>query len=128
MISYRALCWAAAGLQLILFVALLTLPEMILELFAVPSTSSAEFLARRAAVLFLGNTILCFRFAELEAGALRRKICQALALMWLVLAALGLGELLRGFAGLGILPAIVTETIFGILFLLHGIRKADSLE
>lgn len=75
-----------------------------------------DFLARRAAMLFLGIAILSFLARDAPASILRNAIAIAFAVMLLGLAATGLYEYARGYAGPGIWIAIVTEVAFAVAF------------
>lgn len=102
---------------LVLCVILLSVPEVIFELFNVDDNSSAFFFGRRAAMLFLGIAVLSWVGRNASHSESRQAICLGLATSMLALAILGIFEYLRGFAGVGILLAVITEVcLFSMYF------------
>ncbi|GGY83128.1 hypothetical protein GCM10011613_29990 [Cellvibrio zantedeschiae] len=117
MIGFKALSIFTAALALILFLSLLFVPEPIFFIFQLTETGSAFFIARRAAMLFLGIAILSWLGRAQPHSQSRQSICMGLGVMMLGLACLGLFEYLRGFAGPGIGLAVITEAIIGVAYL-----------
>ena len=117
MIKFKPLSIFTAILSLILFFSLLFLPEPIFFIFHIPEADSAFFIARRAAMLFLGISVLCWLGRGAANSPSRQSVCMGLAVAMLGLACLGVFEYLRGFAGLGIGLAVITEVIIGAAYL-----------
>lgn len=116
MIGFKPLSIITAALSLVLFSLLLFLPEPIFLIFQIPETDSAFFIARRAAMLFLGIGILSWLGRDAHHSALRQSVCLGLAVAMIGLAGLGTGEYLRGYAGIGISLAVLTEALIGIAY------------
>jgi len=57
MIEFKKLSTITAFITFVLFLVLLLLPEIIFILFQIPENSSAFFISRRAAMLFLGIAV-----------------------------------------------------------------------
>lgn len=107
--TFKTLCMITAALSISLFAILLLYPPLIYSIFAIPGHESADLLARRAAMLFLGVAVLSWNSKGANAAQTQRAFALGTIVMMTGLAAVGLFELARGFAGLGILFAIVTE-------------------
>ena len=122
--SFKTLSLISATIAALLFLTLLLAPGLIFWLFAVDSHESAEFIARRAAMLFLGLAVLNYLARNTPPSQLRRALSLGMASTMLGLALLGTVELLCGFAGIGIVPAILTETLLGLAYLSYWRRQA----
>lgn len=107
---------AAATVCATLFLALLFVPFLVWQLFGIAGSAEIDFLARRAAMLFLGLAIITWQMAGIEDLKARRAISFALSVTMAGLALSGLAEYVRGFAGPGILAAAVAETVFSLLY------------
>lgn len=107
---------AAATVCATLFLALLFVPILVWQLFGIAGSPGIDFLARRAAMLFLGLAIITWQVAGIEDLNARRAISFALSVTMAGLALSGLAEYVRGFAGPGILAAAVAETAFSLLY------------
>jgi len=118
MLNYKIVSIASAILTSILFLSLLLMPDLIFWIFSIETTEAANFIARRASILFLGLAILSFLSRNTPHSSLRQNIILAMFVLWSLMALLGLFELVRGFAGLGILLAITAEIIFAISYFL----------
>jgi hypothetical protein len=111
--TYPLLARATAGLSLALAMVLLCGPAIIFWLFSLDASLTGEVLARRAAVLFLGFTLLLWQLRDLAPHSPSAKaIAKSMAAVMLSLALLGLTELALGRVGTGILIAIATELAF----------------
>jgi len=117
MISFKDLSLIMSVIAILLFAVLLLAPNLIFILFAVEGNESAYFLARRAALLFLGYALISFAARNAQASAARQAISVGIAVAMLSLAVLGLVELSRGYAGIGILLAISAELFIGLSYL-----------
>lgn len=113
---YRNLSIATAGLSLYLFVCLLFFPGAIFALFGLQGAESAEIMSRRASMLFMGFSVICWSAHDVENSAARQAVSAGLAVAMLGLAGIGLFELGRGAVGPGVLPAIAAEVTIGSLY------------
>ncbi|MCF6273722.1 MAG: hypothetical protein L3J37_11145 [Rhodobacteraceae bacterium] len=116
-LSFKTLSIVSAAIAGALFLTLLFVPGLVFWLFQIPASDSAVFLARRAAVLFLGFGIIMWRIRDVEASPAIQAICVGWGVAMLGLAALGSMEFLRGFAGIGIFAAVAIETFLGVSYL-----------
>ncbi|GLQ18726.1 hypothetical protein [Maritalea porphyrae] len=114
--TFRTLCLLTAALSISLFAILLLYPPLIYSIFAIPAHESADLLARRAAMLFLGVAVLSWNFRGANAPQTQRAFSLGTIVMMLGLASVGIFELARGFAGFGILFAIITELAIAAAF------------
>ncbi len=125
MLSFRLVSSLTAFIASLLFIVLLFVPEIAFTLFAVEENQSAFFIARRAAMLFLGIAVVAWVGRDAPHSASRQALCIGLTVAMLALVALGTAELIRGFAGVGILLAIITEALLAGLYLrLYLINRA----
>lgn len=115
--SYKAVSLAASVLYLTLFACLLLSPGLIYWLFGIPGHSSADLLAKRAAMLFLGLAVLSFVGRDAPPSNLRRTVVIALSTTLVGLIGVGVYEFMTGTAGAGIWCAIAGETVFLGLYL-----------
>jgi len=116
MIKFKMVSVITAAITLTLCLVLLLAPEAIFKLFSVDENSSALFIGRRAAMLFLGISVITWLGRNSPHSESRQAICLGLAISMLSLAVLGTIEYLRGFAGLGISLAVITEAILALLY------------
>ncbi|MCF6233039.1 MAG: hypothetical protein L3J36_08075 [Rhodobacteraceae bacterium] len=105
-----------AGLFLLLGATLVFLPEMVYWLFGLPQNELGDFLAKRAAMLFLGFSVLCFLSRNTQSTDVRRIVSAAVWVSMGGMALIGAYEFLRGYAGIGIWMAIMIETVTSVLF------------
>ena len=80
-------------------------------------------MSRRASILFLGLAAITFLARDEPDSAARRAIATSIFITMTGLAFLGLIELMRGTAGLGILLAILAEAVFASLYLPFALRR-----
>ena len=117
MIEFKKLSTIMAIITFVLFLLLLVVPEIIFILFQIPENTSAFFISRRAAMLFLGISVFSWLGRNSLHSELRQAICLGLSISMLSLAGLGLFELFRGFSGIGIILAVITELFLGVAYL-----------
>ena len=117
MFKFSTLSGVTALVALILFTILLVAPQLIFLLFAVEGNDAAYFISRRAAMLFLGIALIAYTSRNAVHSTSRQAICLGLGSAMLALFVLGAFELFRGFVGVGILPALVTELAIGSSYL-----------
>lgn len=102
-------CKMLTGLFGGLFVFLLLAPGVIFWLFGVPQSETADLIARRAAMLFLGLAVISWSARNAPPSGFRRGFSLGIVVSMLGLAGVGSYEFLRGFADWPILLAVVVE-------------------
>ena len=116
MIKFKIVSAITAVIALTLCLVLLLTPEVIFMLFSIDENSSAFFIGRRVAMLFLGISVITWVVRNASHSESRQAVCLGLAISMLSLAVLGTIEYLRGFAGFGISLAVITEAILALLY------------
>ena len=116
MIKFKIVSAITAVIALTLCLVLLLTPEVIFMLFSIDENSSAFFIGRRVAMLFLGISVITWVGRNASHSESRQAVCLGLAISMLSLAVLGTIEYLRGFAGFGISLAVLTEAILALLY------------
>ena len=99
-----------------LFLTLLFAPQIIIWLFGVPQSETAELLARRAAMLFLGFAVISWSARNAPPSPLRSGISLGVVAAMVGLACTGIYEFSRDFASWSILLAVVGECAFALIF------------
>jgi hypothetical protein len=110
--TFEMLCKLAGTITAALCFTLLFAPGLIHWLFQIDSTSGADVMSRRAAMLFAGLSTLAFLTSEATTSELRRTTCAVVCITMAGLAVLGLFEWIRGAVGAGIILAITVELFF----------------
>lgn len=123
-ISFQNVCSAVAAIFLALSVTLIALPDVVYWLFSLQGNDLGNFLTKRAGVLFLGLSILCFLARNSDNSEVRRIVSASVGTATCVMALLGIYELARGNAGAGILVAVFIEIVVAALFLRIWIQTA----
>lgn len=108
--SFSALLFATLG------VLLFAMPSVIFWMFELQQHELGDFLARRAALLFLGLTVLCFLARNSQHHEVQRIVSVSMCVSMGAMAMLGAYEALRGYAGPGIWGAIFVEVCVSALF------------
>ncbi|TMO69057.1 hypothetical protein [Pseudoalteromonas aurantia] len=116
MIKFKIVSVITSVIALTLCLVLLIAPEVIFMLFNIDENSSAFFIGRRTAMLFLGISVITWVARNAPHSDSRQAVCLGLVISMLSLALLGTIEYLRGFSGLGISLAVITETILAVLY------------
>lgn len=116
MLKYKIVSMSTAFIAMTLCIVLLLYPEIIFRLFNIQEESSEFFIARRAAMLFLGISVFSWVGRNAVHSESRQAICLGLAVTMFTLALLGTVEYIRGYAGIGIFLAVVTEFILSALY------------
>ena len=109
MVTYWKLSVITASLSITLAIFLLLAPEPIFLIFGVAGNESAYFISRRASMFFVGYAAIALLSRHEPPSASRQSISFGIATSMAGFATLGLLELLRGFAGPGILLPIAVE-------------------
>ncbi|MBO6637394.1 MAG: hypothetical protein JJ920_05610 [Roseitalea sp.] len=107
--SYRLTSSLTALIFLALCLVLIFVPQLIYWLFGLAGNTVSDFLAKRAAFLFLGLAVLCFAARNTHSTEVRGVVSLAVLASMGSMALLGMLELWRGHAGPGILVAIAAE-------------------
>jgi hypothetical protein len=121
--SFENSCKAVTVLFAVLFVLLLATPEFIFWLFSVPQSQTANLIARRAAMLFLGFAVISWSARNAPDSPLRRGYSLGIVVSMVGLASTGTYEFLRGFANWPIMLAAATECAFALIFLRYTWRS-----
>lgn len=116
MITYKTLSLITANLSITLAIFLLLVPEPIFLIFGVAGNESAYFISRRASMLFAGYAAIAFFSRHEPPSASRQSISFGIGTSMVGFGALGLFELLRGFAGPGILLPMVVELFLALSY------------
>lgn len=116
MIHFKTINLITSVIALILFLILMLGPEVIFFLFGISSDDSALFMSRRSAVLFLALAVLAWFIRNNEDLETQQAVCLSFVTMMAGLAALGIIEYGRGYAEMGIVIAVLTETILGVVY------------
>jgi len=114
---FKAMCLISTLVAATLFVALSIAPGLIYGLFEVTPHETANFIGRRAAMLFAGMAVLGFLGASARSEEARMIVGLSIAVAMFGLGLIGLYEFARGFAGAGILLAVGGEFAICIGFL-----------
>ncbi|KGJ86821.1 hypothetical protein [Colwellia psychrerythraea] len=99
-----------------IFYLLFKTPENFLSDVGVTGSEAAYFVARRAAMLMLGVSVLMFFSRNLQNGQARQAIALSLVVTMSSLALLGSYEFSRGFVNEGIIGAIIIESMLAMAF------------
>lgn len=116
--TYQIMSYLTAALYFYLFVMLLFFPGSFLNDLGIQSTASADFLARRAAMLMLGFAVLAFLGRKVSDSMARQVMAIAISINMAGFAVMGLVEFGRGFANTGILTAVIIESILAVSYFL----------
>jgi len=126
MINFKTTSALNAIVLFLLFSALLIFPKIIFVLFQIPENDSAFFIARRAAMLFLGLAVITWTGRHASHSSLRQSVCAGLSTTMFALALLGVCEFIRGLAGPGILLAVIGELFLGGLYINIWLKKRKN--
>ena len=120
--TFKHLSTFTSALSLALFAVLLFSPATLMMLMELEAPPEAAFLARRAAMIFLGISVMSWLARDQPPSPMRRAYRIGVSTLMFALAALGVAEFARGFAGAGIFIAITTEILLAGLML----RSSDD--
>lgn len=110
MSSFHVFACTIAGLTTLLSLVLLLVPEIIITLFGMEQAVAASVMGRRAAMLFLGYSVMLWSVSNAPHSAARQSILKGIAALMLGLACAGVFEFLRGTATWPIVLASVGES------------------
>ncbi|MEP4249309.1 hypothetical protein [Tateyamaria sp.] len=114
--SFQQVSTIASLLFLLLFVTLVLVPEIVYWLFKMQGNELGDFLAKRAGMLFLGLSILCFYSRKTKSREVEKIVSLSVGTAMGAMALLGVYELFWGHAGLGILVAVFIEVLIAASF------------
>ena len=116
MIKFKMVSIITAVIAFTLCGVLILTPEVLFMLFNIDENSSAFFIGRRSAMLFLGISVLTWVGRNAEHSDSRQAVCLSLSVSMFALSFLGVAEYLRGYTGIGILLAVMTEVVLALLY------------
>lgn len=116
MINFKYVSVAAACLYITLFLSLLLVPDFIFWIFDIDGDESARFISRRAAMLFFGFAVISWLGREASHSSMRQAVILGMAATMATMALTGLYEFARGYAGAGILLAVMAELAFAVAY------------
>ena len=125
MLEFKNISLMTSVITLVLCVILILAPEVIFLIFDVEESNSAFFIGRRAAMLFLGLSVLLWVGRNAPHSESRQAICLGLAVSMFGLAVLGIAEYARDYASLGIFLAVATEIALAALYFRVWLRHKD---
>ena len=117
--SFQYLATAAAIICFALAIVWLLAPQLLLSLWGVAYSHSVGLVSRRGAALFLGIGIMLFLARNAEPSPSRTALSAGFIVGCLALASLGVFELVKKRAGIGILSAVLVEVVLAIAFLIQ---------
>ncbi|MCB1350839.1 MAG: hypothetical protein KDK11_20185 [Maritimibacter sp.] len=120
--QWRTTCGAMVALSAALVGALLFASGVLWWTFGVAGQADGDFAFRRAGMLFVLIGLVALAMRDAPPSRLRARLALAFAAGMAGLVVLGLGEVLRGFAGPGALAPVIAETGFGIAFARHWLH------
>ncbi|WP_322893753.1 MULTISPECIES: hypothetical protein [unclassified Yoonia] len=113
---FRAVAVLTAVICLALFGVLLTNGGQYVATFAIAPDQGADFVARRAAPVFVGLAVILWMLRDLPVGTARDGICIGMIVLWLGIAVTGVFEFASGQAGAAILIASAAEVLGALAF------------
>jgi hypothetical protein len=114
---FRITAIVSAIVFLALFGLLLVDGRLYVATYGVPQDAGADFLARRAAPLFLGLAVILWMLRDLPVGATRDALCLGMVPLWFGIAATGVYEYATGQASAAVLVAAAAAILIGGVFL-----------
>jgi len=126
-LRFHTVCTLVCALCLALALIWMWVPELLLQSWNVGYTEATGLLARRSAALFLGIAVMLARLRASPPSVARTAVADGFAVTCGILAALGLGEMWAGHAGVGILSAVAVEllTAWGLV---SSVRRKPAPE
>ncbi len=114
LLSFKLISIATAALMLMSALMMGFAPKYVFLLFALEGNDIIGLFMRSVAILFFGLAVLSWTGRNAVHSQLRQTICIGMMVIMGGLAVLGFGEFARGFAGIGILGAAITEALFAM--------------
>ena len=91
-------------------------PQLLLSLWAVDFSEPVALMCRRAAALFAGIGVMLFQVRHAAPSPVRSAVAAGFIVACILLASLGVTELVPGHAGPGILLAVAVEITLALAF------------
>lgn len=117
MLSFHADAIIAAIVCFVLTITWIFAPKLLLSIWGVCYSHPVGLISRRGGALFLCLGVMLFLARNAAPSPARTAITTGFIVGCLALACLGIFELVRKRAHLGILSAVMTEIILAILFI-----------
>ena len=117
-ISFKHIALLSASICIALALIWLLMPNLLLSLWAVEFSEPVGLVSRRASPLFAGMGLMLFKLRHVGPCPARAAVSSGLMLTCLMLALLGIIELVIGHAGPGILLAVIVEIALALGFCL----------
>ena len=114
--KFKVMGMVTSALYFYLFISLLLFPESILGDFGIIGNESVYVLARRASMLMLGFCCLLFLSRNTPPSVVRQAISFSIGLNMAGFALMSSFELVRGFAEMSVLCAIVIEVLVATIY------------
>ncbi len=124
--KFRTVTMMATALCLTLCILLCFAPTLIYRLFELNGSPTSDLLAKRAAMLFLGYTVLLFASRDIRAEETIKVISLTMCVTFAGLIGVGCFEYFTGTAGPGIWLAIGGEFFFIILFVAAWLNRKNN--
>ena len=125
-ISFRQLGIVTSALFLVLALTWMFAPQRLMETWGIVSTPMLELVGRRAAALYAGVAVMFWLARNAPPSPARAAMSKGLALACLILAALGIVELVAGHVTAGILIAVAIEVTLAVALLLVGVAHTEE--
>ncbi len=113
---YKLLCIGTSILFINLFVLLFFQSDTFITDIGLEPSLASLVLARRAAILMLGFSVLTLASRNLLPSKERQIICLTIAIIFFGLSCMGTYEFIQGNINSSIIPPIVIETILWLSF------------
>lgn len=121
---FRSLAILSALLFFALAVAWIFFPDLMLSNWGVEFSSSTGLVSRRAGALYAGIGVMFFLARSAGPSLARSSLIAGFVTACLILAVLGIFELVAGHASSGILLAAVVEIVLAVAFMF--VLRTDS--
>ena len=126
--SLRILLILSSALQVFLFTQLVMTPSDIVTGFGIPASESADMIARRAGVLFLGMALVGLITAWRAQSTMLVSLSAIIAFFWAAMAGETFFEWNRGFANNGAIMPLIIEIAFALLIATFAAMSASHRE
>lgn len=114
--TYRSVCILSAGIAVFLSLSYLLIPGLVLQLFGVPQSESANLMSGRAAILFAALGMIYWFTRDTHHRPTRIAVLKSSALAMTAMLVFGLWQVTRGFAGPLHLTASSVEAVYLVAF------------
>lgn len=125
-LSFRSLAILSALGFFVLALVWMFAPNAILSSWGVAFSYPVGLVSRRAAALYVGIAVMLFRARNAEPSPTRSALVAGFVVVCLVLAALGVCELVTGHANRNIAGAVFIEVVLALAFVSVSRAKQPS--